>query len=168
MLDAGIVDEDIEAAVPSRGRLDRGNPIILAGYVEPNIKRRAAGSFDCSRGVTPALVKHFDIPTGSGQTRRLETRVLVHQPETQSAPARWLGVTYRWNANQSDASLLTDGLDEPINVDLGSGPQTQAYHYPAAWECVQCHNSSAGERSNRFVIQHTGCSIAASDASVRS
>jgi uncharacterized repeat protein (TIGR03806 family) len=95
--------------------------------------------------VGTALVKHFDIPTGAGQTRRLETRVLLHQPETQSAPARWLGVTYRWNANQSDASLLTAGLDELVDVDLGSGPQTQPYHYPASWECVQCHNSAAGD-----------------------
>jgi uncharacterized repeat protein (TIGR03806 family) len=92
-----------------------------------------------------ALVKHFEIPTGSGQTRRLETRVLLHQPASQSAPARWLGVTYRWNAAQSDASLLTNGLDESISIDLGNGPQVQPYRYPASWECVQCHNSPAGD-----------------------
>jgi uncharacterized repeat protein (TIGR03806 family) len=92
-----------------------------------------------------ALVKHFDIPTGPGQKRRLETRVLLHQPASQGAPARWLGVTYRWNGNQTDATLLTTGLDEVISVDPGTGLQSQNYHYPASWECLQCHNGAAGD-----------------------
>jgi len=90
------------------------------------------------------VVKHFDAPLGAGQTRRLETRVLLHQPAGALGPAHWVGVTYKWNANQTDANLLTAGLDEPITVNTGAGPQLQNYHYPASFECLQCHNGAAG------------------------
>jgi uncharacterized repeat protein (TIGR03806 family) len=92
-----------------------------------------------------ALVKHFDIPIGAGQTRRLETRVLLHQPASATSPAHWVGVTYRWNAQQTDANLLTSALDESIALDTGSGPEQQPYHYPAPFECLQCHNPVAGD-----------------------
>jgi uncharacterized repeat protein (TIGR03806 family) len=91
-----------------------------------------------------ALVKHFEVPAGGGKTRRLETRVLLRQPASATAAARWVGVTYRWNLSQTDASLLTTALDEAITIDTGAGPQLQTYHYPAAFECLQCHNSAAG------------------------
>jgi uncharacterized repeat protein (TIGR03806 family) len=90
------------------------------------------------------LVKHFEVPSGPGQIRRLETRVLLLQPANSGAAARWVGSTYRWNPGQTDAELLVAGLDEPIAIDLGSGPEPQPYHYPASWECLECHNSVAG------------------------
>jgi len=91
-----------------------------------------------------ALVKHFDLPIGTGQTRRLETRVLLHQPATPTTPTHWVGVTYRWNSNQTDAALLSAALDEQVTVDTGTGPRLQTYRYPSPAECLQCHNAAAG------------------------
>lgn len=82
-----------------------------------------------------AFVKHFELPRPAGGTRRVETRVFLRQEE------RWTGVTYRWNSAGTDATLLTGGLDEPI--DLGSGV-SQVWHYPSSNECLSCHTSAAG------------------------
>src|SRR5262249_12394637 len=89
--------------------------------------------------------KHFEVPISATQRRRVETRVLVHQGGDATHPARWFGVTYRWRADQTDADLLTAPLDETIGVDSGGGLQQQPYHYPAPWECLQCHNAAAGD-----------------------
>ena len=67
--------------------------------------------------------------------RRLETRVLLRQEE------RWVGVTYRWNASETDAGLLTDSLEE--DIDLGGG-QMQTWVYPSSAECLSCHTQAAG------------------------
>lgn len=84
--------------------------------------------------VGTALVKEFSLPLDAGGTTRLETRVLLRQT------TRWLGVTYVWNEQQTDADLVTDGLDE--EVDLGE--TTQSWHYPSSSECSTCHTSAAG------------------------
>lgn len=82
------------------------------------------------------FVKEFDLPASStprGRTRRLETRVLVVGTDTT------YGVTYRWNAEGTDAELLPEGADERID-DEKTG-QTTTWHYPSAGQCWSCHRA---------------------------
>ncbi|WP_273453885.1 PQQ-dependent sugar dehydrogenase [Nevskia ramosa] len=80
-------------------------------------------------------VKHFEIRLANGRTRRLETRVFVHQADG------WAGYTYKWNAAGSDADLLANAEFETLTV---AGGATQVYEYPSRSACLNCHNSAAG------------------------
>ena len=96
---------------------------------------KANGEWDFPLGTV--VIKQFNLnqtqaPFGS---RRVETRVFVRQLDD------WAGVTYRWNAAQTEANLMSDGLTE--NVDLGNG-QSQDWKYPSPAECLGCHSTAAG------------------------
>jgi uncharacterized repeat protein (TIGR03806 family) len=87
-------------------------------------------------------IKHFDMEMVRGDSsskRRLETRFLVKT--TNGA----YGVTYKWNAAQTDADLVADGgLDEQLTItDMGT-PITQTWHYPSRTECMVCHTDVGG------------------------
>ncbi len=86
--------------------------------------------------------------------RRLETRILHHQQLSgteEMGDQYWMGYTYLWNDQQTDAVLLEDpqGLDEtltihdPQDASLPSGFRTMKWHYPSRAECTVCHNMSA-------------------------
>jgi len=90
------------------------------------------------------LVKHFEMQMDTGNPasrRRLETRVFVHQT------GGWTGATYRWNATQSDADLVTARTLETLHVRdprASGGMRVQTWTYPAPSDCVQCHTAAAG------------------------
>jgi uncharacterized repeat protein (TIGR03806 family) len=94
------------------------------------------------------LVKHFELPPSvvpSRRTRRLETRVLVHGTDTA------YGVSYRWNAQGTDAELVAEPTDDVIQ-DTASG-KTRTWHSPSFGECWACH------RSENRVLGFTGRQI---------
>jgi len=99
------------------------------------------GSWSFPEGTT--LVKHFELALDEAhpdETRRLETRVLVH-----GAGEQYYGLTYRWNAEGTDAELVLEGQTEPITVALADGlPRKLAYFYPGPNDCTACHNPDAG------------------------
>jgi len=89
------------------------------------------------------LVKTLSLPSGpqAGQLRRIETQILHRDRET------WRGYTYAWNAEQSDAELVSvSGLDKTVAVfDTVSGqPREQTWHFPSRNECIVCHTTRAG------------------------
>jgi len=63
--------------------------------------------------------------------RLLETRFLLHR-----APGQWVGYSYRWEPDGSEARLVTAGMNE----DLGD----QTWFYPGPSDCGQCHTEAAG------------------------
>ncbi|MFT7561087.1 MAG: putative repeat protein (TIGR03806 family) [Flavobacteriales bacterium] len=89
-------------------------------------------------------VKQFDLPTDERDlslTTRLETRLIVVK-----ADGNVYGVTYKWRADNSDADLLTDGLNEDHTITLSDGAtRTQTWSYPSTAQCVDCHNSSSAK-----------------------
>ena len=92
--------------------------------------------------VGTVVVKHFELELTEGDPasrRRLETRLLIH------TGSGWRGFTYRWNAQGSDADLLTGRETETITVTLaGGGSRDQLYEYPSRTDCLSCHTEAAG------------------------
>ncbi len=86
------------------------------------------------------FVKHFDFPTdlrSPQQTRRLETRVLVF-----TVDRGWYGLTYRWNAEGTDAELVDDAEQETLLVtQLDGSIREQLWTFPDRHSCLACHNA---------------------------
>ncbi len=87
-------------------------------------------------------VKHFDLETTRGNpatSQRIETRVLVKNA------AGSYGVSYRWNAGGTEATLVADsGEALDINVIENGVPRIQHYRIPSRAECTVCHTPQAG------------------------
>ena len=95
------------------------------------------------------VVKEFDLPATSnpvGRSRRLETRLLV------VGSTDTYGLSYRWNADGSDADLVLDAIDEPI-VDQNDPNEDRLWHFPSFAECWSCHRteSLATKREQRVL-----------------
>ncbi len=94
--------------------------------------------------VGTVLVKHFELALtvgDPGSRRRLETRVLVHEQQG------WAGYTYRWNAAQTDALLLTDAAEDTFTItdpQAPDGTRQQLWRYPSRTDCLQCHTAPSG------------------------
>ncbi|HTO08047.1 MAG TPA: PQQ-dependent sugar dehydrogenase [Myxococcota bacterium] len=89
--------------------------------------------------VGTVFVKHFELQVTPTTRRRVETRVLLRQVD------RWVGYTYRWNAGQTDAALLTASMNEAFTITGSGGTQTQqTWHYPSPSECLGCHTAASG------------------------
>lgn len=108
----------------------------------------AAGNVQLPPG--SLLVKQFDLPddaqpAGGRTHRRLETRVLVVGDDDT------YGVTYRWNAQGTDADLITEAVHETV-LDQQPGRNID-WHYPSFGECWSCHreeNRVLGFRGNQL------------------
>ena len=93
--------------------------------------------------VGTVFVKHFEMALDErypDERRRLETRFWVNvRPDAQ------YGVTYRWNADQTDAELLLVNESEDLVITGADGQErTQPYFYPGPGSCQSCHNEPSG------------------------
>jgi uncharacterized repeat protein (TIGR03806 family) len=93
------------------------------------------------------LVKSFALEQQPGDpaTRKwVETRFLVKQQN------EWVGYSYAWNDEQTDAELVGGtGADReyslrvPRSREHPDGQQKQVWHYPSRVECMVCHSRAA-------------------------
>ena len=91
--------------------------------------------------VGTVFVKTFFLETERGrlETRtRLETRLFVHNPRA------WVGYTYRWNEQQTDAVLLGGAVTATFEVKSDAGAESQSWYFPSRSDCMACHTRSAG------------------------
>lgn len=90
------------------------------------------------------LVKHFDVNTNAADPlaiKRLETRLIVCTDNGGK-----YGITYRWNAGGTDATLLTSGDTEIFQVTNHVGQtETRQWDYPSRADCMLCHTDAAGQ-----------------------
>lgn len=90
------------------------------------------------------VVKHFEVltnPSNSNVVKRLETRVLIKENND------WMGYTYRWNAQGTDAQLLTGRETETFVVldsNAPGGQRMQTWTYPSRTDCLTCHTAIDG------------------------
>ena len=85
----------------------------------------------------------LEMEMGQPETRRrIETRILLKQEN------HWLGYSYLWNEEQTDARLVAaEGteLDLTIKDPLGeNGVRKQTWRVPSRNECMVCHSRAAG------------------------
>lgn len=67
-------------------------------------------------------------------TRIIETRLLIKEA------GKWNVADYLWNEEQTDATLIEDGLNTTVNYINEKGePLVLAYHVPSNRECATCH-----------------------------
>jgi uncharacterized repeat protein (TIGR03806 family) len=89
------------------------------------------------------LIKHFELALDERQPearRRLETRLLV-----AAQSGSFYGVTYKWNADETDAEIVLEAQTEQLSiVDAQGQPRQQPYFYPGTRDCNTCHTPSAG------------------------
>lgn len=87
------------------------------------------------------LVKSFALERQNGkpESRRwVETRLLTRQQ------GEWVGYSYRWNDEQTDAVLVdAQGADQEISIGTAGGERRQTWHYPSRSECMVCHSRAA-------------------------
>ncbi|MFK7920565.1 MAG: PKD domain-containing protein [Bacteroidia bacterium] len=112
-------DKDRWIAIPNDGTHDTP---------DEQIQFSENGNWTFPKGAV--LIKHFEL-----FGKRLETRFEVH-----GIDGTYYYLTYKWNAQGTDATLLTDGLDETITVN----GQSQVWHFPSTSECQNCHQSASG------------------------
>jgi uncharacterized repeat protein (TIGR03806 family) len=83
------------------------------------------------------LVKSFAlerVPGDAGTRRWIETRFLTKQA------GEWVGYSYAWNDEQTDAELVAaEGLDREFVV----GDTPQPWRFPSRTECMVCHSRAA-------------------------
>lgn len=88
------------------------------------------------------LVKHFEIDLDEididNPLTRLETRVLIN------THGGWRGFTYRWNAEQSDATLVERRTRMRLDLRTKEGVIEISHQLPSSADCGICHNASAG------------------------
>jgi len=90
---------------------------------------------------TLSLDLEADNPDPSRASRRIETRLLTRQT------GQWVGYSYRWNENQTDATLVgAQGGEKELVVKDGrlpGGQRKQVWRYPSRTECMTCHSRAA-------------------------
>ncbi len=87
------------------------------------------------------LMKTFSLEMEHGNPasrQRLETQLLHFDGR------EWHGYSYRWNDDQTDATLVEPGgADRPLKVRdsrFAGGVRVQTWHYSGRQECLLCHN----------------------------
>lgn len=87
------------------------------------------------------FVKHFELTVNeaTGERKRQETRFLV-----RNSAGGVYGITYKWRPDNSDADLLSDGLEENVTITgIDGATRVQRYTYPSRADCLFCHNQQA-------------------------
>lgn len=100
------------------------------------------------------FVKHFELPlneTNASLRKRLETRFLV-----RSTNGGIFGFTYKWRADNTEADLLPDSLNETNLITTATGVRTQVWYYPSRSDCLVCHNANAGSFLGARTCQFNG------------
>lgn len=76
------------------------------------------------------------------ERRRIETQLLHFDGNA------WNAYTYRWNDEQTDATLVAaDGAEAPLTIrdpQAEGGQRQQTWHFASRAECLRCHNPWAG------------------------
>ncbi len=112
--------------------------------IEQHPQLNAGGAWTLPNGsvlVQTLSIERLD-DAGRAARRRIETRLLVRQQ------GEWTGYSYRWNPEQTDATLVpASGGSEELDVpDPGApdGRREQSWRFPARTECLVCHSRAAG------------------------
>ncbi len=103
-------------------------------YLPPGTQLAADGAEDGGGllrfPVGAAIIKTFAFGEGAGR-RLIETRVLLHRAEG------WVALPYRWNAEQTEATLALAGGRVDLKTPAG---EAISYAIPNKNQCKTCHS----------------------------
>lgn len=137
---AGVIPYTINAPFWSDGaHKERFIAMPPAAKITFDEKADVAWAFD--DGAVTVKSFSLDMEEGNAASRKyIETRIVVKQEN------HWVGYSYVWNEDQSDATLVAaGGLDKSYTVKEASGKvRKQSWHYPSRNECMFCHSRAAG------------------------
>ncbi len=133
-----LVSYDVNVPLWSDGAEKRRWIAVPPGQA---VEFAGGGNFRYPAGTV--FVKHFELATDERQPavrRPLETRVLVVDDRHEV-----FGLTYRWSADGKRTRPVTQPETETIDITQSDGSQRQqVWHYPGRFDCLMCHNESAG------------------------
>lgn len=134
----GVITYEINAPFWSDGAY-KERFVALPGEAKIVFHGSKAWEFDDGT----VTVKSFSLEMKEGDPasrKRIETRIVVKQAD------RWVGYTYVWNSEQTDATLApAGGLDRAFPIKRRDGSvREQVWHYPSRDECMFCHSRAAG------------------------
>ena len=139
--DPGLIPYSVNAPLWADGaQVERF--IALPG--DSQIEMSAADGVGWSFPDGAALIQTFalDLEAGDPTSRhRAETRLLTRQQ------GEWVGYSYIWNDEQTDATLVdAAGTDRVFTIQDSSTPEgsrEQSWHYPSRETCMECHSRAA-------------------------
>ncbi len=113
-----------------------------AGITIPEKAKEAHSAWAFDDGAVTVKSFSLDMEDGNPASRkRIETRIVVKQEN------HWVGYTYLWNDEQTDANLVeAAGIDKTYTIKDSSAPggvRNQTWHYPSRSECMFCHSRAA-------------------------
>ncbi len=133
---AGVVPFDVATPLFSDEALKQRFVFLPAGTAAAY---HDTETFDFPVGT--ALIKTFAYPIDARVPDRgerlIETRLLVRRAD------RWVGYTYLWNDEQTEAVLTTVGADVPVTwIDADGVERAIAFHVPNVNQCKACHGET--------------------------
>jgi uncharacterized repeat protein (TIGR03806 family) len=99
-------------------------------YLPEGTRLTAEGDGLLQFPVGAAIIKTFAFGTGA-ERRLIETRVLLHRAEG------WVALPYRWNAEQTEATLALAGGRLDLTTPAG---EAFSYAIPNKNQCKSCHS----------------------------
>jgi len=93
-------------------------------------------AFSLPVGAVIAKTFHFpsDLRNPASPGKLVETRLLIHREKG------WMGLTYQWAGDRSDARLIRGGAAVDVNwIDQKGQPRSNSYRIPNMAQCVGCH-----------------------------
>jgi uncharacterized repeat protein (TIGR03806 family) len=117
----GLVPYDVAAPFWSDGAVKERWLAIPNGT---SIAVGGDGDFTFPNGTV--LMKHFRL-----NGALVETRLFMRHPDGD-----WAGYSYEWNAQQTDATLVSGGKTATVGG--------QSWIFPSGADCLQCHTPAAG------------------------
>jgi uncharacterized repeat protein (TIGR03806 family) len=140
---AGVIPYDVNSPLWSDGATKMRHLAIpetaaVAGEA-PQIDYRDVGAWGFPNGTV--LVKSFalDMERGNPKSRRrIETRLFTLLQN------EWVGYSYAWNDEQTDATLVeSGGADREFAIETTDGTVLRSWRFPSRTECMVCHSRAA-------------------------
>jgi len=140
---AGAIPYDVHSPLWSDGAYkERWFVIPTDGATDARIDFQNEMGWTFPNGTV--LVKSFalDVRKEDRSERRwIETRFMVREQN------EWVGYSYRWNEEGTDATLVDSEGDDIVyevkDTAEASGFRKQTWHYPSRAECMVCHSRAA-------------------------
>jgi uncharacterized repeat protein (TIGR03806 family) len=141
--DYNLFEEPLAVLIPKEGVLPYDlNAPLFSDYAfkqrfvyVPEGKTIAYDTTDAlSFPVGSILVKHFYYTLATGDSKIIETRLLLNQS------SGWNAEVYEWNDEQTEATRIIAGKEETISFLKNGSIQTSSYQVPNKNQCKTCHS----------------------------